>query len=145
MNLLQAPLLALFLATFTRFQDGGAAYSYRMSENLPQFLFISVIVSLFLGLSFSAEEIFRDRPLLKRERFLKLNWNAYLTSKIALMFSLSAIQSFMYATISILILKIPNAFGTLFWTLFSLSAFANLLGLNPVSYTHLTLPTSDLV
>ena len=130
MNLLQAPLLALFLATFTRFQDGGAAYSYRLSENLPQFLFISVIVSLFLGLSFSAEEIFRDRPLLKRERFLKLNWNAYLTSKIALMFSLSAIQSLMYATISILILKIPNAFGTLFWTLFSLSAFANLLGLN---------------
>jgi ABC-type multidrug transport system ATPase subunit len=130
MNLLQAPVLAIFLATFTRFQDGGAAYSYRLSENLPQFLFISVIVSLFLGLSFSAEEIFRDRPLLRRERFLKLSWNAYLTSKIALMFSLSALQSFMYAGISILILKIPNAFGTLFWTLFGLSAFANLLGLN---------------
>jgi hypothetical protein len=46
------------------------------------------------------------------------------------MFSLSALQSFMYAGISILILKIPNAFGTLFWTLFGLSAFANLLGLN---------------
>ncbi|MBV42866.1 MAG: hypothetical protein CL834_07520 [Crocinitomicaceae bacterium] len=130
MNLLQAPVLAIFLATFTRFQDGGVAYSYRLSENLPQFLFISVIVSLFLGLSFSAEEIFRDRPLLKRERFLKLNWNAYLTSKIALMFSLSAVQSFMYSAISILILQIPNAFGTLFWTLFGLSAFANLLGLN---------------
>lgn len=130
MNLLQAPVLAIFLATFTRFQDGGAAYSYRLSENLPQFLFISVIVSLFLGLSFSAEEIFRDRPLLKRERFLKLNWNAYLTSKIALMFSLSALQSFMYTAVSILILEIPNAFGTLFWTLFGLSAFANLLGLN---------------
>jgi ABC-type multidrug transport system ATPase subunit len=130
MNLLQAPLLALFLATFTRFQDGGTAYSYRLSENLPQFLFISVIVSLFLGLSFSAEEIFRDRPLLKRERFLKLNWNAYLTSKIALMFGLSAVQSFMYASISILILEIPDAFGTMFLTLFSLSAFANLLGLN---------------
>ena len=130
MNLLQAPLLALFLASFTRFQDGGVGYAYRLSENLPQFLFISVIVSLFLGLSFSAEEIFRDRPLLKRERFLKLNWNAYLTSKIALMFCLSALQSFMYAAISILILHIPDAFGTLFWTLFSLSAFANLLGLN---------------
>ena len=130
MNLLQAPVLAIFLATFTRFQDGGVAYSYRLSENLPQFLFISVIVSLFLGLSFSAEEIFRDRPLLKRERLLKLNWNAYLTSKIALMFSLSAVQSFMYSAISILILQIPNAFGTLFWTLFGLSAFANLLGLN---------------
>ncbi len=130
MNLLQAPLLAIFLATFTRFQDGAVGYSYRLSENLPQFLFISVIVSLFLGLSFSAEEIFRDRPLLKRERFLKLNWNAYLTSKIALMFSLSALQSFMYSSISILILEIPNAFSTLFWTLFSLSAFANLLGLN---------------
>ncbi|HBL38693.1 MAG TPA: hypothetical protein DDZ19_06410, partial [Flavobacteriales bacterium] len=60
-------------------------YIYRESENLPQFLFISVIVSLFLGLSFSAEEIFRDRPTLRRERFLQLNWNAYLASKTAMM------------------------------------------------------------
>ncbi len=130
MNLLQAPGLALLLALFTRFQGGGEGYIYRESENLPQFLFISVIVSLFLGLSFSAEEIFRDRPTLRRERFMQLDWNAYLASKTSMMLGISALQSLLYASIAVWILKIPNALGMMFLTLFSLSSFSNLLGLN---------------
>ncbi|MFZ8836798.1 MAG: ATP-binding cassette domain-containing protein [Flavobacteriales bacterium] len=130
MNLLQAPVLALVLALFTRFQSGDQGFVYRWSENLPQFLFISVIVALFLGLSFSAEEIFRDRPTLRRERFLQLNWNAYLASKTGVMLGISAIQSGLYAAISTWILEIPNAFFFIFLTLFSLSSFANILGLN---------------
>ena len=130
MNLLQAPALALLLALFTRYQGGEHDYIYRESENLPQFLFISVIVSLFLGLSFSAEEIFRDRPTLRRERFLQLNWNAYLASKTAMMLGISALQSFLYAGIAVWTLEIPNALGMIFLTLFSLSSFSNLLGLN---------------
>lgn len=129
-NFLEAPVLASILAGFTRFQDGGQDYVYRLSENMPQFLFISVIVVLFMGLSVSAEEILRDRPTLRRERFLQLNWSAYLTSKVGLMFMLSAIQSATYALISIAILQIPDAFGILFMTLFSLSCFANMLGLS---------------
>ncbi len=129
-NLLEAPILALILAGFNRFQEGGDAYVYRLSENIPQFLFISVIVSLFMGLSVSAEEILRDRPTLRRERFLQLNWTAYLTSKVSLMFGLSAVQSASYALISIVVLRIPDAFGILFLTLFSLSCFANMLGLS---------------
>ena len=53
----------------------GAEYTFRASENIPPFLFISVIVALFLGLSVSAEEILRDRSLLKRERFLQVKWH----------------------------------------------------------------------
>ncbi len=129
-NLLEAPVLAVILAGFNRFQDGGEGYVYRLSENIPQFLFISVIVSLFMGLSVSAEEILRDRPTLRRERFLQLNWSAYLTSKVSIMFGLSAVQSAAYALISIVVLRIPDAFGVLFLTLFSLSCFANMLGLS---------------
>lgn len=129
-NLLEAPVLALILAGFNRFQDGGEGYVYRLSENIPQFLFISVIVSLFMGLSVSAEEILRDRPTLRRERFLQLNWTAYLTSKVSIMFGLSAVQSAVYALIAILVLRIPDAFGILFFTLFSLSCFSNMLGLS---------------
>ena len=129
-NLLEAPILALILAGFNRFQEGGDSYVYRLSENIPQFLFISVIVSLFMGLSVSAEEILRDRPTLRRERFLQLNWSAYLTSKVSLMFGLSAVQSASYALISIVVLRIPDAFGILFLTLVSLSCFANMLGLS---------------
>ena len=130
MNLLQAPVLAMVLAVFTRFRNGDGDFVYRLSENLPQFLFISVIVSLFLGLSFSAEEIFRDRPTLRRERFLRLNWNAYLASKMSVMLGISAVQSFLFSVIAFWVLQIPTGFGMLFLTLFSLSAFSNVLGLN---------------
>ena len=130
MNLLQAPALALILSVFTRYRSGEGEFVYRLSENLPQFLFISVIVSLFLGLSFSAEEIFRDRPTLRRERFLRLDWNAYLASKMSVMLGISAVQSLLFTAIAVAVLRIPTGVGMLFMTLFSLSAFANVLGLN---------------
>ena len=130
MNLLQAPVLALILSVFTRYQSGQGEFVYRLSENLPQFLFISVIVSLFLGLSFSAEEIFRDRPTLRRERFLRLDWNAYLASKMSVMLGISAVQSLLFTAVAVAVLRIPTGAGMLFMTLFSLSAFANVLGLN---------------
>ncbi|MAI23687.1 MAG: hypothetical protein CL828_06490 [Crocinitomicaceae bacterium] len=130
MNLLQAPALALILSVFTRYSSGKGEFVYRLSENLPQFLFISVIVSLFLGLSFSAEEIFRDRPTLRRERFLRLDWNAYLASKMTVMLGISAVQSLLFTAIAVAVLRIPTGTGMLFLTLFSLSAFANVLGLN---------------
>ena len=130
MNLLQAPALALILSGFTRYRSGDGEFVYRLSENLPQFLFIAVIVSLFLGLSFSAEEIFRDRPTLRRERFLRLDWNAYLASKMSVMFGISAVQSLLFTAVAVAVLRIPTGAGMLFMTLFSLSAFANVLGLN---------------
>ena len=99
MNLLQAPLLALALSVFTRYRSAEGEFVYRLSENLPQFLFISVIVALFLGLSFSAEEIFRDRPMLRRERFLRLDWNAYLASKMTVMLGISAVQSMLFLSL----------------------------------------------
>ena len=79
-NALEAPALALLLAGFMRFTAPGAEYTFRASENIPPFLFISVIVALFLGLSVSAEEILRDRSLLNRERFLQVKWHHYAPS-----------------------------------------------------------------
>jgi hypothetical protein len=76
-NLLQAPLLALVMAFFLRYAgtgaDGHAAYVYRHNDNIPQYLFIAVIVALFLGLTVAAEEIIRDRKILQREKFLSLS------------------------------------------------------------------------
>ena len=46
------------------------------------------------------------------------------------MLGISALQSLLYASIAVWILKIPNALGMMFLTLFSLSSFSNLLGLN---------------
>lgn len=129
-NIIEAPMLAALLALFMRYTPNGGEYLFRTSENIPQFLFISVIVSLFLGLSISAEEILRDRPLLRRERFLFLRWGSYLQAKIAISFVASAIQTIGFVAVSHFILDIPEMFWVHSLVLFSVSIFGNLLGLN---------------
>ena len=133
-NMLEAPALALLLSFFLKYysQDRGAGqdYIFRESENIPQFLFISVIVALFLGLTVSAEEIIRDRKILQRERFLNLSRGSYLFAKIAIMFLISAIQTLTFTFIGVAILEIHGMFLPFWAILFSTSCFANLLGLN---------------
>lgn len=132
-NLLEAPALALILAFFVKFFSTGgltSTYVFRESENVPQFLFISVVVALFIGLTVAAEEIIKDQKILKRESFLNLSKFSYLMSKISIMFAISAIQMILYVGVGNLVLGIK---GMLFWhwfILFSTSCFANILGLN---------------
>ena len=133
-TLFEAPALALILAFFMKFintdEAGEAVYSYYTSENLPQYLFISVIVALFIGLTTSAEEIIGNLKILKREKFLNLSKGSYLFSKISLMFMISAIQAFFYTIVGNWILEIEGMNFAYWLILFSVSCFANLLGLN---------------
>jgi len=133
-NFLEAPALALVLSFFIKFfqpkESEQASYIFRESENLPQFLFISVIVALFLGLTVSAEEIIRDQKILKREKFLNLSRGSYLLSKIGIMFFISAVQALTYVLIGNLVLEIKGMWFDYWLILFSTSCFANLLGLN---------------
>jgi hypothetical protein len=91
---------------------------------------MALIVALFLGLTISAEEIYRDRKILKRERFLNLSRSSYLVSKIVILFAISAIQSFLFVFVANKFLGIRDM-GFIYWfALFSTAAFANMLGLN---------------
>jgi hypothetical protein len=133
-NLLQAPLLALVMAFFLRYAgtgaDGHAAYVYRHNDNIPQYLFIAVIVALFLGLTVAAEEIIRDRKILQREKFLSLSRTGYLLSKIAVLFIISAVQSLLFTWVGDRVLGFSGLFLEHWAVLFSVSCFANVLGLN---------------
>lgn len=133
-NLLQAPLLAILLALINRHYSvdklTGGAYTFAENENLPVFVFIAIIVCLFLGLTVSAEEIFHDRKILKREKFLNLSRSSYLLSKVLILFSLSAFQTLSFWLISMWVLDINEFSFTQISLLFSASCFANLLGLN---------------
>lgn len=133
-NFLEAPLLALVLSFFIKYytqgEAGESAYIFRESENIPQYLFISVIVALFLGLTVSAEEIIRDQKILKREKFLNLSKGSYLLSKIGIMFTISAIQTFSFVAIGNTVLEIQDMAFSYWLVLFSTACFANLLGLN---------------
>ena len=94
-------------------------------------MLMSIIVALFMGLTVSAEEIIRDRKILKRESFLNLSWNSYLMSKLVILFTMSAIQTFTFVLIGNLILGIEWSMLLPFWfVLFTTSCLANVLGLN---------------
>ncbi len=129
LNFLEAPVLGAILGYFTKFSP-GENYIFSDNENLPGFMFMAVIVSLFLGMTVSAEEIIKDRKILQRESFLNLSRFSYINSKIIIMFFLSAIQSISFVLVSTLILGIHNLTFEYWIVLFSTSAFANILGLN---------------
>jgi ABC-type multidrug transport system ATPase subunit len=129
-NLLEAPLLAFILSYFLKYYKEGSHYILRENINFPVYIFMSVIVALFMGLTVSAEEIIRDRKILKRETFLNLSRSSYLLSKILVMFLISAIQTFSFVMIGNLIFGVTDMFFEYWLILFSVSCFANLLGLN---------------
>lgn len=99
------------------------------NENIPAYLFMGVIVALFVGLIISAEDIYRDRKILKREAFLRLNKLSYLKSKILFLFALSAIQAFLFVLMGNWILEIKGMMFYYWIILFSTFTFANVVGL----------------
>lgn len=131
-NLLEAPALAFILAFFVKFynMNEGASYVFKANQNIPQFIFIAVIVALFIGLTVAAEEIIKDQKILKRESFLNLSKGSYLASKITIMFIISAVQMLFFVVVGNFILEIKGMWFEYWMVLFSLSCFANLLGLN---------------
>ena len=129
-NTLEAPLLAFVLAFVLKYTGIGGEYTFSHNLNLPVYLFIGVVVALFMGLTVSAEEIVRDRKILKRESFLNLSWSSYLSAKTLVQFGISAVQTLLFVLIGNSILEIKGMFLEYWLVLFSVSAFANLTGLN---------------
>lgn len=133
-NFFEAPLLALILAYFTKYVQGTAenpkAYIFSANENIPIYLFMAVVVSIFIGLTVSAEEIIKDRQLLKRESFLNLSRFSYLNSKILTLFIISAVQTFSFVLVGNLIMEIHGLTFYHWLILFTASCASNMIGLN---------------
>lgn len=134
-NLLEAPLLAILLAFTVRWypmigSHSVEEYHFSTNVNIPAYIFMSVIVALFMGLTVSAEEIIHDRKILKRESFLNLSRSSYIYSKLFILFSLSAIQTLTYTVLGNTILEIRGMLLPFWLILFTTSCFANVLGLN---------------
>jgi ABC transport system ATP-binding/permease protein len=133
-NLLEAPVLAYVMAFFLKYYRVGhgtpGEYIFRENDNIPQYLFIAVIVALFLGLTVSAEEIIRDRAIRQREKFLDLSRASYLLSKVAILFIISAVQTLLFVLVGSSVLGIEGLMPAHWILLFSTSAMANVLGLN---------------
>jgi len=132
-NGLVAPILALILSFFIKYSgwiNGIETYSYYQNENIPQYIFIAVIVSIFLGLTVSAEEINKDKKILAREEFLNLSRTSYLLSKVIILFAISALQASLFVIIGNSIMEINGMWFEYWMILFSTACLSNLMGLN---------------
>ncbi len=131
-SLTEAPLLGFILAFLIRYiaDPMSNKYIFFDNENIPPYIFMSIVVALFIGLTVSAEEIFRDRKILKREEFLNLSRSSYLLAKISILFFISAIQALEYVLIGNTILGIKGMYFYYWFALFATFIFANMVGLN---------------
>lgn len=132
-NLLEAPVLAVLLAYIIKYFNVDVAnqygYTFMENSNLPVYLFMSVIVAFFIGLTVSAEEIIKDRKIQKREKFLNLSWSSYLMSKVVILIALSALQALTFVLLGNTILEVKGMYFHYWLILFSTWVSANMLGL----------------
>ncbi len=144
-SLLEAPILAVIVAFLTKYSPLGV-YTVMDNKNLVSYMFMAIIVSVFMGMSSSAEEIIKDRAILKRERFLRLSQASYLWSKICFVAVLSLIQTFLFVIVGNTILQIESLFWVWYLILFLSSFLANIIGLllsktlNSVVAIYITIP-----
>ena len=144
-TLLQAPVLAAVCALLTHYspQEG---YSVMDNKNLVSYLFMAVIVAVFLGMSGSAEEIIKDRLLLKREKFLDLSYKSYISSKIIYMAGVAMLQTLLFVVVGNSIMGVTDLLHVWWGILFLVAFLSSLIGLllsqclNSVVAIYITIP-----
>lgn len=125
-----APLLAFMMAFFLKSTD-LLTHEYRFidNENIPAYLFISVVVALFLGLILSSGEIHRDLKVIKRESFLSLSAFSYLNSKLVYVAVVNAVQIMLFVWVGNSILEIKGLYFSYVIILWFAAMSSSMLGL----------------
>ncbi|MBC8127642.1 MAG: ATP-binding cassette domain-containing protein, partial [Gloeobacteraceae cyanobacterium ES-bin-144] len=108
---LEAPLLAALISNTLRASPDGP-YSFATALHIPAYLFLSTTVAMFLGLTNSATEVLRDRPILRRERNCQPGAASYVAAKFVALGLVAAVQSFAYLIVGNHFLEIE---GMLFY------------------------------
>src|SRR5437868_2798400 len=104
-----APVLAFLIATILRYSDSGK-YDFASAYHIPTFLFLTLIVAMFLGLTNSADDIIRDRVVLQRERNLNVRLQYYIFAKTVSLGVFALLQCVLFILIGNYILEIRGMF-----------------------------------
>ena len=97
-TLVEAPALAILVALTMRYSEDGP-FTFGGAFHIPTYLFLSLVVAMFLGLTNSADEIIRDRAILRRERNHHHRHFYYMIAKLGSLAVFSLIQSLVYLII----------------------------------------------
>ena len=124
--------ISLVTAIFLGFVVGKILSSNPVlkSNNLfVSFPFLSSIVALFIGMSSSITEVLRERPILRREKLLKVNLTLWLASKFATLVLTDFVPIFLYTVISMYLLQVPESLWSYLLYLWLVSGVGVALGL----------------
>lgn len=114
-TLLVSPALALLMAVVLRYTE-ESVYNFNNAQHIATYLFLTLVVALFLGLSNSAEEIIREKNLLIRERHYGFRVSGYIVAKYISLGFFALIQNIIFLLIADPILGIQGMFfQNLFW------------------------------
>jgi ABC-type multidrug transport system permease subunit len=108
-TLLEAPMLALLISMVLRYSE-EEHYTFATAFHIPTYLFMTLVVSMFLGLTNSADEIIRDRAMLNRERNHNLRTFYYLTGKVIALATFALLQCVIYLLIGNWMLELRDMF-----------------------------------
>jgi len=127
-TILLSPLMALVFSVFMR-SPAGSEYSFSANPYIPSFFYISYLFSVLMGLVISANEIFRERNIIHKEKYLNISFFSYINSKLLYLFLITLIQGCSYILISHLILEVKGMISIHLITFISCQTFGVLLGL----------------
>ncbi|MDB6171829.1 MAG: abc-2 type transporter [Chthoniobacteraceae bacterium] len=114
-TVLVPPMLALVTGWALYFTDDASGkYDFASAFHIPTYIFIALLVSLFLALMNSVDDIIRDRVVLNRERNLDVRMPYYIFSKFSTLTLFSAVQCALFVVVGNQILEIRGMFWPYF-------------------------------
>lgn len=122
--LLEGPVLGLLIAGTLR-AASEVPYTYYKALHINAYLFLSLVLAMFFGLTDAACEILRDRPILRRESNYKLFIPGYLLAKVFVLTSIAGLQCALYLWIGNLLLEIHE----MFWPLCGIMVLTAFVGI----------------
>lgn len=122
--LLEGPVLAALIAGTLRVAS-DTPYTFYKSLHVTEYLFLSLVLAMFFGLTDAACEILRDRPLLRRESNYKLFTSGYLTAKVLVLTAIAGVQCALYLLVGNAILGIHY----MFWSHFAVMLLTAFIGI----------------
>ncbi len=123
--LMEGPVLALLIAGTLRAAT-DVPYTFYKALHINEYLFLSIVLAMFFGLTDAACEILRDRPLLRRESNYKLFTTGYLLAKVLVLTGIAGLQCALYLLVGNSVLGIHD----MFWSHFGIMLLTAFVGIS---------------
>ncbi|MCX6973931.1 MAG: ATP-binding cassette domain-containing protein [Verrucomicrobia bacterium] len=127
-TILEAPLLAVLTGMVLRYSETDV-YDFASAFHIPTYLFLTLVVAMFLGLTNSVDDIIHDRPVLMRERNLNVNLGFYVLAKVLTLAFFALIQCALFTWIGNAFISLRDGFWIVFVAMFLTAASGAAIGL----------------